>query len=66
MEHQVIDIKVNRWLETMLEAHPPPLVQGRRLRIRYATRSKQDRRHLHYSSVVRDLPDHYCGIWPLA
>jgi len=26
--------RLNRWLEPMLEAHPPPLVQGRRLRIR--------------------------------
>ncbi|MGB2302514.1 MAG: ribosome biogenesis GTPase Der, partial [Candidatus Puniceispirillaceae bacterium] len=29
--------RLNRWLEPMLEAHPPPLSQGRRLRIRYMT-----------------------------
>jgi GTPase len=28
---------LNRWLEAMVEAHPPPLVKGRRLKIRYAT-----------------------------
>ncbi len=32
--------RLNRWLEVMLEAHPPPLVQGRRLRIRYMTQIK--------------------------
>lgn len=32
--------RLNRWLELMLEAHPPPLVGGRRLRIRYATQIK--------------------------
>ena len=29
--------RLNRWLEPMLEAHPPPMSQGRRLRIRYIT-----------------------------
>jgi GTPase len=28
---------LNRWLEAMVEAHPPPLIKGRRLKIRYAT-----------------------------
>ena len=32
--------RLNRWLEAMLEAHPPPLVEGRRLRIRYMTQIK--------------------------
>jgi GTP-binding protein len=32
--------QLNRWLETLLEAHPPPLVDGRRLRIRYITQIK--------------------------
>ena len=32
--------RLNRWLEPMLEAHPPPLSQGRRLRIRYMTQVK--------------------------
>lgn len=31
---------LNRWLEAATEAHPPPLVQGRRLRIRYASQVK--------------------------
>ncbi|MGK9167481.1 ribosome biogenesis GTPase Der [Inquilinus limosus] len=31
---------LNRWLPAMLEAHPPPLVRGRRLKIRYITQVK--------------------------
>jgi len=31
---------LNRWLERMLEEHPPPLVRGRRLRLRYMTQVK--------------------------
>ena len=31
---------LNRWLEGALERHPPPLVQGRRIKIRYATQAK--------------------------
>lgn len=32
--------KLNRWLEVMLEAHPPPAPGGRRIRLRYATQVK--------------------------
>lgn len=32
--------QLNRWLELMLEKHPPPMVQGRRLKIRYITQVK--------------------------
>ena len=32
--------RLNRWLDLMLEAHPPPLVEGRRMRIRYITQIK--------------------------
>lgn len=31
---------LNRWLEGMLESHPPPVVKGRRLRLRYMTQAK--------------------------
>ncbi len=30
---------LNRWLATMLERHPPPLAQDRRVKIRYATQA---------------------------
>jgi GTP-binding protein len=32
--------QINRWLTGMLEHHPPPLVEGRRLKIRYMTQVK--------------------------
>ncbi len=31
---------LNRWLEDVLERHPPPVTGGRRLRIRYMTQAK--------------------------
>ncbi len=31
---------LNRWLEAMEESHPPPLVKGRRLKLRYITQTK--------------------------
>ena len=32
--------RLNRWLERMVEVHPPPLSKGRRIRIRYMTQVK--------------------------
>ncbi|MBE7636987.1 ribosome biogenesis GTPase Der [Sneathiella sp. P13V-1] len=32
--------QLNRWLEGMLERHPPPMVKGRRLKVRYMTQVK--------------------------
>jgi GTP-binding protein len=32
--------KLNRWLAAMTEAHPPPAVSGRRLKLRYMTQAK--------------------------
>jgi len=32
--------ELNRWFEMMMEAHPPPVVAGRRLRLRYITQVK--------------------------
>ncbi|MCB1430563.1 MAG: ribosome biogenesis GTPase Der, partial [Nitratireductor sp.] len=32
--------RLNRWLEGITEAHPPPLVAGRRLKLRYMTQVK--------------------------
>ena len=37
---------LNRWLELAdsTAAHPPPMVKGRRVKIRYATQSRRARR----------------------
>ncbi len=32
--------KLNRWLETMEESHPPPITAGRRIKLRYMTQIK--------------------------
>ena len=51
---------LNRWLEAMQEAHQPPLADGRRIRIRYATQVKA--RPPTFALFVNrpaDLPDSY-------
>ncbi len=52
--------RLNRWLEPMLEGHPPPMSQGRRLRIRYMTqvRTRPPTFALFASRPV-DLPESY-------
>ena len=52
--------RLNRWLEDMLEAHPPPLVEGRRLRIRYMTQIKtRPPTFALFVSRPTDLPESY-------
>ena len=52
--------RLNRWLEIVLEAHPPPLVDGRRLRIRYMTQIKtRPPTFALFVSQPADLPDSY-------
>ena len=52
--------RLNRWLEVMLEAHPPPLAQGRRLRIRYMTQIKsRPPTFALFVSRPADLPESY-------
>ena len=50
--------RLNRWLG-MLEAHPPPLSNGRRLRIRYITQIKTRPPTLLFVSRPADLPESY-------
>ena len=52
--------RLNRWLDLMLEAHPPPLVEGRRLRIRYITQIKtRPPTFALFVSRPADLPESY-------
>ena len=52
--------RLNRWLDVMLEAHPPPLVEGRRLRIRYMTQIKtRPPTFALFVSRPSDLPESY-------
>lgn len=52
--------KLNRWLEGMLEAHPPPLAKGRRVKIRYMTQAKaRPPTFAAFVSQAAELPDSY-------
>jgi GTP-binding protein len=52
--------RLNRWLEAVLERHPPPAVSGRRIRIRYATQAKARPPHfVVFCSRPEALPDSY-------
>ena len=51
---------LNRWLEDVLERHPPPLSRGRRLRLRYITQVKsRPPTFVIFSTRPADLPDSY-------
>jgi GTP-binding protein len=51
---------LNRWLEAVTEAHPPPLISGRRLKLRYATQVKtRPPTFALFASKPEELPDAY-------
>jgi GTP-binding protein len=52
--------KLNRWLAAVQERHPPPLVNGTRLRLRYITQANtRPPTFALFSSKPGDLPDAY-------
>jgi len=52
---------LNRWLFTTTEAHPPPLLSGRRIRLRYITQSgSRPPTFVLFSSKGDKLPESYC------
>ena len=52
--------QLNRWLGGMLETHPPPLVDGRRLKIRYMTQVKsRPPTFALFTSRPVEVPEHY-------
>ena len=52
--------RLNRWLEGVLERHPPPAVSGRRIKIRYATQAKTRPPHfIVFCSRPEVLPESY-------
>jgi GTP-binding protein len=51
---------LNRWLEEVVERHPPPVVDGRRLRLRFATQIKaRPPTFALFSSRPAELPEAY-------
>lgn len=52
--------KLNRWLEEIVAHHPPPLVAGRRIKIKYLTQIKtRPPTFVLFSSKSDELPDSY-------
>jgi len=52
--------RLNRWLAAVLEAHPPPVVQGRRIKLRYMTQVKsRPPTFALWTSLPEDLPEAY-------
>ncbi len=52
--------KLNDWLSAMTDAHPPPMVAGRRIRLRYATQVKtRPPTFAIWCSRGSELPDSY-------
>jgi len=51
---------LNRWLQAMEESHPPPLVKGRRLKLRYMTQSKsRPPTFILFCNLPNEMPDSY-------
>lgn len=52
--------RLNRWLDGVLEHHPPPAVAGRRVRLRYITQPKTRPPHfIVFCSRPESLPESY-------
>ena len=52
--------QLNRWLEGALEAHTPPLIAGRRLKVKYMTQAKtRPPTFTLFVNHIAGIPDHY-------
>ena len=52
--------ELNRWFESALERHPPPLVEGRRLKMRYVTQAKaRPPTFLVFGTRAEQMPEDY-------
>jgi GTP-binding protein len=51
---------LNRWLQAMEDSHPPPLVKGRRLKLRYMTQIKsRPPTFALFCNIPNEMPDSY-------
>jgi len=51
---------LNRWLQVMEDSHPPPLVKGRRLKLRYMTQTKsRPPTFALFCNLPQEMPDSY-------
>lgn len=52
--------QLNRWLDGVTQAHPPPAPKGRRIRLRYVTQAKtRPPTFICFASRADELPDSY-------
>ncbi|HTZ69486.1 MAG TPA: ribosome biogenesis GTPase Der, partial [Acetobacteraceae bacterium] len=52
--------ELNRWFEVALEKHPPPMVEGRRLKLRYVTQAKaRPPTFLVFGTRAEQMPEEY-------
>jgi len=52
--------ELNRWLATAVDSHPPPLVKGRRIKLRYMTQTKTRPPTFHlFGNQLDALPEPY-------
>jgi len=52
--------RLNQWLGETVEAHPPPAVSGRRIKIRYMTQVKARPPHFAlFGNQLNELPNSY-------
>jgi GTP-binding protein len=52
--------ELNRWLAAAVDQHPPPLVKGRRIKLRYMTQTKSRPPTFQlFGNQLDDLPDAY-------
>lgn len=52
--------KLNRWLDELISHHTPPLVRGRRLKIKYLTQVKSRPPTFHlFCNMAEEFPDSY-------
>ena len=51
--------QLNRWFDAIQAHHSPPLVNGRRLKLRYLSQTKTRPPTFYLSSNIKDVPDHY-------
>jgi GTPase len=57
---RVTTSQLNRWLEEITQMHPPPLINGRRIKIRYMTQIKtRPPTFILFAAKAEDLPDSY-------
>lgn len=57
---RIATAKLNRWLETALDSNPPPAVEGRRIKIRYATQLRARPPYfVIFGNQLEHLPESY-------